>query len=114
MQQTSVLEHRKHKRIDLKKTIILNPGNASLLVNIGKGGLLFKSLKGMVWPEKWMLDIITNDREWDIEKCPVELVWMKADDEFVGSTVMLEHVGVKFTDLDQSQKRKLNDLLSQH
>ena len=37
---------------------------------------------------------------------------MKTDDELIGSSIMLANVGVKFGDLDQSQRAKLDYLLS--
>ena len=116
MPGTNIPEQRKYKRIELPKAIVLNPGNACVLVNISRGGLLFKSLSLVAWPEKWLLDTITirSDFDFDIEHCPVELVWMKTDDELIGSSMMLANVGVKFGDLDQSQKAKLDCLLSQY
>jgi len=75
---------------------------------------LFKSLSLVAWPEKWLLDTITIKSEFDIEHCPVELVWMNTDDELIGSSMMMANVGVKFGDLDQSQEAKLDYLLSQY
>ena len=112
MPGTNIPEQRKYKRIELPKAIVLNPGNACVLVNISRGGLLFKSISLVAWPEKWLLDTITIQSEFDIEHCPVELVWMKTDDELIGSSMMLANVGVKFGDLDQSQRAKLDYLLS--
>ena len=112
MLQNNTLEQRKYKRVELPKTIVLNPGNTCILVNISRGGLLFKSLRWVVWPKKWLLDIITIKSEFDIENCPVELVWMKTDDELSSSSMILTNVGVKFGDLDQSQGAKLDYLLS--
>ena len=103
MLQNSILVQRKYKRIELPKTIVVNPGNVCLLVNISRDGLEFKSLHGVVWPDKWLLDIITTKREFVIDHGPVELVWMKTDDELIGSSVMLANVGVKFGNLDKSQ-----------
>ena len=114
MLQNNTLEQRKYKRIEIPKAIVLNPGNACVLVNISRGGLLFKSLSLVAWPEKWLLDTITIKSEFDIEHCPVELVWMKTDDELSSSSMMLANVGVKFADLDQSQGTKLDNLLSQY
>lgn len=105
------MEQRKNKRVQLSKTIILNPGNACMLVNISKDGLLFKCLHNVVWPDKWLLNIITNKRELDIEHCPVELVWMETDDELSGSSVMMKKIGVKFGNLTQSHRAKLDSLL---
>ena len=51
-------------------------------------------------------------REFDIEDCPVELVWMKKDGELTGSSTRMQTVGVKFGDLDLSQGAKLYYLLS--
>ena len=113
--QSNTLEqrkYRKYKRLKLSKTIVLNPGNACVLINISRDGLLFKSLRGVVWPAKWLLDIITIKSEFDIQHCPVEFVWMKTDEELIGSSMMVENVGVKFGDLDQSQRTKLDYLLS--
>ncbi len=112
MLQSETLEQRMHKRMELPKTIVLNPGNACVLVNISRNGLLFKSLRDVAWPAKWLLDIITIKREFDIEDCPVELVWMKKDDELAGSSTRMQTVGVKFGDLDLSQGAKLYYLLS--
>jgi len=114
MLQNNILIQRKHKRIGLSKTIILNPGNACELVNISKGGLLFKSLNGVVWPDKWSLNIITMKREMDIEHCPVELVWIKTDDNLTNSSTRVVNVGIKFGNLDKSQRENLDNLLSQH
>lgn len=83
-----------------------------MLVNISRGGLLLKSLHGVAWPAKWLLNIITLKTEFDIEHCPVELVWMKPDDELIGSSMMVQYVGVKFGDLNQYQKEKIDYLLS--
>ena len=107
------MEQRRNKRLELPKTIVVNPGNVRVLVNISKAGLLFKSLSSVVWPAKWLLDIITIKSEFDIQHCPVELVWMKRDDELLGSSMTVQNVGVKFGSLDQSQRAKLNCLLSQ-
>lgn len=112
MLQNHTLEQRKHKRQEIPKAIVLSPGNACVLLNISKSGLLFKSLSPVKWPEKWVLDIITLKREFDIEDCPVELVWMKKDDELTGSSTRMQTVGVKFGDLDLSQGAKLYYLLS--
>jgi hypothetical protein len=106
------MEHRKEKRVKLLKTLVFNPNNVCELENISRGGLSFKSYKGVVWPEKWNLDIITSNREFDIGHCPVELVWMKAGDKLISSSMVIEKVGVKFGDLDTSQKKKLNHILS--
>ncbi len=114
MLRNNTLEQRKYKRIELPKAIVLNPGNACVLVNISRGGLLFKSLSLVAWPEKWVLDTITIKSEFDIQNCPVELVWMRTDDELIGSSMMLANVGVKFGDLDQSQEAKLDSLLSHY
>ena len=108
------MEQRKHKRIKLPKIIVLNPHNVCELVNISEGGLLFKSVNWVVWPDKWSLNIITMKRESDIEHCPVELVWMKTDDNLTRSSILVEDVGVKFGNLDKSQREKLDNLLSQH
>jgi len=43
MLQNNTLEQRKYKGIEILKAIVLNPYNACVLVNIRKGGLLFKS-----------------------------------------------------------------------
>jgi hypothetical protein len=43
MLQNNTLEQRKYKGIEILKAIVLNPDNACVLVNISKGGLLFKS-----------------------------------------------------------------------
>ena len=112
MQQSHTLEQRKHKRQELPKTIVLSPGNACVLLNISRSGLLFKSLSPVEWPAQWVLDIITMKREFDIENCPVELVWMKKDEELNGSSTRMQTVGVKFGDLDLSQGAKLYYLLS--
>lgn len=109
-----ILEQRKYKRIELPKTIVLNPGNVCMLVNISRGGLVFKSLHNVEWPDKWLLDIITAKREFDIEHCPVELVWMETNEDSIDSSMMMENIGVKFGDLDQSQAGKLDYLLSHH
>ncbi len=108
------MEKRKDKRVELPKAIVLNPSNGCVLENISSGGLMFKCLRGVVWPDKWLLDIITTKREFDIEHCPVELIWMKTDEESIASSIMLANVGVKFGDLDQSQGAKLDYLLSQY
>ena len=110
----NTLEQRKHKRIELPKTIVLNPHTVCELVNISRGGLFFKSINWVVWPDKWSLDIITMKRELDIEHCPVELVWMKTDDNLTSSSILVENVGVKFGNLDKSQREKLDNLLSEH
>jgi len=110
----NIQEQRKYKRIKLPKAIVLSPGNACELVNISKGGLLFKSLSLVAWPEKWLLDTITIKSAFDIEHCPVELVWMKTDDELIGSSMTMQNIGVKFGELDQSQGARLDDLLSQN
>lgn len=112
MLQNHTLEQRKHRRQKIPKAIVLSPGNACVLLNISRGGLLFNSLSPVKWPEKWVLDIITLKREFDIEDCPVELVWMKKDDELTGSSTRMQTVGVKFGDLDLSQGAKLYYLLS--
>ena len=114
MLQNNTLVRRKYKRVELPKTIVLNPGNVCMLVNLSRGGLVFKSLHGVVWPDKWLLDIITTKREFDVEHCPVELVWMKTNEDLIGSSMMMENIGVKFGGLDQSQGVKLDYLLSQH
>ena len=115
MLQKNTMEKRKGKRVELPKTIVVNPGNVCVLVNISKAGLLFKSLSSVVWPAKWLLDIITIKREFDIEDCPVELVWMKTDHKLIGcSSIMLSNVGVRFGALDQSQGWKLDYLLSKY
>ena len=75
---------------------------------------MFKSLSLVAWPEKWLLDTITIKSEFDIEHCPVELVWMKTDDELIGSSMTMQNIGVKFGELDQSQESKLNYLLSKY
>ena len=113
MLKNNTMVQRKHKRIELPKTIVLNPHNACELVNISRGGLLFKSLNWVVWPDKWLLNIITMKRELDIEHCPVELVWMKTDHSLTSSSILVENVGVKFGNLDKSQGAKLDYLLSQ-
>ncbi|OEU61465.1 MAG: hypothetical protein BA867_12670 [Desulfobacterales bacterium S5133MH16] len=112
MLQNHTLEHRKHKRQELPKAIALSPGNACVLINISRSGLLFKSLSPVAWPAKWSLDIITVKREFDIEDCPVELVWTKKDDKLIGSSTRMQTVGVKFGDLNLSQGTKLYYLLS--
>lgn len=77
---------------------------------------MFKSLSLVAWPEKWLLDTMTikSDFDFDIEHCPVELVWMKTDEDLIGSSMMVENVGVKFGNLDQSQGAKLDHLLSHY
>ena len=110
----NTMEQRRYKRLKLPKTIVLNPGNVCMLVNISRAGLLFKSLSPVVWPAKWSLDIITINSEFDIQQCPVELVWVKKEDELLGSTVTVQNVGVKFGSLDQSQGAKLDHLLSHY
>ena len=114
MPATNIPEQRKYKRIVLPKTLVLNPGNACVLVNISRGGLLFKSLSLAAWPERWLLDTITIQSELDIKHCPVELVWMKTDDELIGSSMTMQNIGVKFGELDQFQESKLNYLLSKY
>ena len=114
MLQNNTMEQRNYKRVELPKTIVFNPGNVCVLVNISRDGLLFKSLRSVVWPAQWLLDIITIKREFDIEHCPVEFVWMKTDAELIGSSMMLANVGVKFGILDQSQRARLDNLLTQY
>ncbi len=72
MPATNIPEQRKYKRIELPKTLVLHPGNACVLVNISRGGLLFKSLSLAAWPEKWLLDTITIKSEFDIESVESE------------------------------------------
>ena len=114
MLQHNTMLQREHKRIELPKTIVFNPHNACDLVNICKGGLSFKSLNWVVWPDKWSLNIITMKREMDIEHCPVELVWMKTDGYLTNTSILVEYVGIKFGNLDKSQREKLDYLLSEH
>lgn len=45
MLQNNTLEQRKYKGIEILKAIVLNPGNACVLVTISRGELLFKFIK---------------------------------------------------------------------
>ena len=45
MLQKNTLEQRKYKGVEILNAIVLNPGNACVLVTISRGGLLFKFIK---------------------------------------------------------------------
>ena len=111
--EVKFMEQRRQKRFEFPEAYVVNPNNIGQLVNISTGGLSFKNLDAVAFPEKWVLDIIIPANGFHLEQLPVELVWKKLDGNPSFLSMPMEIVGVKLGELHHSQEKSLYKLFSQ-
>ena len=103
-------ERRQSQRLETPKAIAVNHDiSISQVVNLSKSGLCLQSLRKIDWPSEWFLDIIISATT-KLEGFPVKLAWTQPGEYSNDSFFKTETCGVKFGNLDKSQKKKL-DLL---
>jgi PilZ domain len=113
IQEIECMEQRRQERFGIPEAFVVAPEGVGQLINISPGGLAFKRLNGPDMPEKWELDIVIPTNDFHLEQLPVELVWTKINDQPSFLSISTEIIGVKFGELDRSQKKILNSLFSQ-
>lgn len=109
VEETADLDRRKYSRVPF--LIIEIKGKYSNKVflaqteNVGQGGLFFSSRQPLKIGDRFPVEFVLPDNK-TMFRCTSEVVWKKRYDT---SGIASEGIGIRFVDLELSQKKILGD-----
>ncbi len=113
MEESNILEQRRHQRFVIPEAIVVTPGNVCQLVNLSSGGLSLTCIRAVGLPTKWSLDIIIAGTDFHLKQIPVELLWVRLNEHREFLAMHEGTAGIKFDGIQPSQRVMLDNLISE-
>lgn len=106
----SPTERRQHQRFKApEKTLAITPNIIGQIVDISAGGCELKYIDNNgTLAHEGAMDILMNDRGFYMEEIPIRMAWQDTPESSALSTIIIRKVGIRFTDLNQDQREKID------